>query len=141
MKILCNGPDGDVLGLDVTPQTTIQQIKEMIIEEYGADADFYLTYGTKILNAENARLEDLEIGNMANLNCVGRLIGGKVHGSLARAGKVRNQTPKVEKEEKKKKKRGRAFRREQYTKRIEIKRKAEATGQRIPKPNSQAARA
>jgi len=33
---------------------------------------------------------------------------GKVHGSLARAGKVRNQTPKVAKKEKKKKARGRA---------------------------------
>jgi small subunit ribosomal protein S30e len=31
---------------------------------------------------------------------------GKVHGSLARAGKVRGQTPKVEKQEKKKKKIG-----------------------------------
>lgn len=29
---------------------------------------------------------------------------GKVHGSLARAGKVRGQTPKVDKQEKKKKK-------------------------------------
>jgi small subunit ribosomal protein S30e len=28
---------------------------------------------------------------------------GKVHGSLARAGKVKGQTPKVEKQEKKKK--------------------------------------
>jgi len=33
---------------------------------------------------------------------------------LARAGKVRAQTPKVEKQEHKKKKRGRAFRRIQY---------------------------
>merc|ERR1712018_813687 len=32
------------------------------------------------------------------------LLGGKVHGSLARAGKVRGQTPKVEPQEKKKKK-------------------------------------
>jgi small subunit ribosomal protein S30e len=31
---------------------------------------------------------------------------GKVHGSLARAGKVKGQMPKVEKEEKKKKKCG-----------------------------------
>jgi len=31
--------------------------------------------------------------------------GGKVHGSLARAGKVRAQTPKVDKQEKRKKKR------------------------------------
>merc|ERR1712086_173999 len=39
------------------------------------------------------------------------LLGGKVHGSLARAGKVKGQTPKVEAEEKKKKKTGRAKRR------------------------------
>lgn len=40
---------------------------------------------------------------------------GKVHGSLARAGKVRGQTPKVEKSEPgKKKPKGRAFKRQQY---------------------------
>ncbi|KAF7086710.1 hypothetical protein CFC21_089977 [Triticum aestivum] len=33
---------------------------------------------------------------------------GKVHGSLARAGKVRGQTPKVAKQDKKKQPRGRA---------------------------------
>ena len=38
-----------------------------------------------------------------------RLIGGgKVHGSLTRAGKVKNQTPKVEKQEKGKSHVGRA---------------------------------
>merc|ERR1712204_50664 len=46
------------------------------------------------------------------------LIGGKVHGSLARAGKVKGQTPKVEAEEKKKKKTGRAKRRIQYNRRF-----------------------
>ncbi|KAF8567940.1 hypothetical protein P879_09108 [Paragonimus westermani] len=46
------------------------------------------------------------------------ILGGKVHGSLARAGKVRGQTPKVEKQEKKKKPRGRAKRRMQYNKRF-----------------------
>eukprot|EP00076_Gallus_gallus_P035675 XP_025001213.1 ubiquitin-like protein fubi and ribosomal protein S30 isoform X2 [Gallus gallus] len=44
--------------------------------------------------------------------------GGKVHGSLARAGKVRGQTPKVAKQEKKKKKTGRAKRRMQYNRRF-----------------------
>ncbi|KAF7143072.1 hypothetical protein RHSIM_Rhsim05G0030100 [Rhododendron simsii] len=39
---------------------------------------------------------------------------GKVHGSLARAGKVRGQTPKVAKQDKKKKPRGRAHKRMQY---------------------------
>lgn len=47
-----------------------------------------------------------------------RMMGGKVHGSLARAGKVKGQTPKVEAEEKKKKKTGRAKRRIQYNKRF-----------------------
>lgn len=43
---------------------------------------------------------------------------GKVHGSLARAGKVKNQTPKVEKQEDKKKlPRGRAKKRLQYNRR------------------------
>ena len=42
---------------------------------------------------------------------------GKVHGSLARAGKVKNQTPKVAKEEKTKQPRGRALKRLKYNKR------------------------
>lgn len=42
---------------------------------------------------------------------------GKVHGSLARAGKVRGQTPKVEKQEKTKNPRGRAKKRMQYNRR------------------------
>ena len=46
------------------------------------------------------------------------LKGGKVHGSLARAGKVKGQTPKVEAQEKKKKKTGRAKRRIQYNRRF-----------------------
>ncbi|CAL9084411.1 unnamed protein product, partial [Musa textilis] len=43
---------------------------------------------------------------------------GKVHGSLARAGKVRGQTPKVEKKDKPEDPRGRAFKRKQYTRRF-----------------------
>ncbi|GLT83399.1 hypothetical protein SLE2022_016910 [Rubroshorea leprosula] len=39
---------------------------------------------------------------------------GKFHGSLARAGKVRGQTPKVAKQDKKKKPRGRAYKWMQY---------------------------
>jgi len=44
--------------------------------------------------------------------------GGKVHGSLARAGKVKNQTPKVEKKEKKKVVAGRSKKRMQYNRRF-----------------------
>ncbi|KAF6842844.1 40S ribosomal protein S30-B [Colletotrichum musicola] len=43
---------------------------------------------------------------------------GKVHGSLARAGKVKSQTPKVEPAEKAKAPKGRARKREVYTRRF-----------------------
>ncbi|RUS20290.1 ribosomal protein S30-domain-containing protein [Endogone sp. FLAS-F59071] len=43
---------------------------------------------------------------------------GKVHGSLARAGKVKSQTPKVAKQEKKKKPVGRAKKRAIYNRRF-----------------------
>lgn len=59
---------------------------------------------------------DVNEGDVFDANV--KLRGGKVHGSLARAGKVRGQTPKVEKQEKKKKKTGRAKRRIQYNRRF-----------------------
>ena len=43
---------------------------------------------------------------------------GKVHGSLARAGKVKSQTPKVEPQEKSKTPKGRAHKRDLYTRRF-----------------------
>jgi small subunit ribosomal protein S30e len=45
-------------------------------------------------------------------------IQGKVHGSLARAGKVRGQTAKVEKKDKRKQLRGRAYKRLLYNRRF-----------------------
>jgi small subunit ribosomal protein S30e len=49
-------------------------------------------------------------------------LGGfhKVHGSLARAGKVKSQTPKVEKQEKKKTPKGRAKKRIIYNRRYVV---------------------
>ena len=44
--------------------------------------------------------------------------GGKVHGSLARAGKVKSQTPKVQAGEKAKKITGRAKKRMQHNRRF-----------------------
>ena len=61
---------------------------------------------------------------------------GKVHGSLARAGKVRNQTPKVEKQaDKKKRKCGRCKKRIQYNRRLQA--ANVAPGARVEGPNKQ----
>ena len=50
-------------------------------------------------------------------NCNGICFRFLVHGSLARAGKVKSQTPKVEKQEKKKTPKGRAKKRMVYNRR------------------------
>jgi len=63
-------------------------------------------------------LEQVGIAPFATLTTQPGLLGGKVHGSLARAGKVKGQTPKVDAEEKKKAKTGRAKRRMQYNRRF-----------------------
>lgn len=77
----------------------------------------------QILYHDGHALEDDErivdcLTNGSNIELNLRLLGGKVHGSLARAGKVRAQTPKVDKQEKKKKPTGRAKRRLQYNRRF-----------------------
>ncbi|XP_071963793.1 ubiquitin-like FUBI-ribosomal protein eS30 fusion protein [Antedon mediterranea] len=63
-------------------------------------------------------LANTDILELSTLDVQARLLGGKVHGSLARAGKVKGQTPKVDKQEKKKKKTGRAKRRMLYNRRF-----------------------
>ncbi|KAL4194494.1 hypothetical protein AMTRI_Chr05g68960 [Amborella trichopoda] len=60
----------------------------------------------------------LSLFNIALSLSVQFVFSGKVHGSLARAGKVRGQTPKVAKQDKKKKPRGRAHKRMQYNRRF-----------------------
>lgn len=73
-------------------------------------------YGGKPLQDDDNISDCLVEGATVDVSV--RLRGGKVHGSLARAGKVKGQTPKVEKQEKKKKKTGRAKRRMQYNRRF-----------------------
>eukprot|EP00075_Anas_platyrhynchos_P015181 XP_027304434.1 ubiquitin-like protein fubi and ribosomal protein S30 [Anas platyrhynchos] len=104
--------------IEVSGAETIAQIKARIAAlEAVAPEDQVLLFGGKPLQDE-AVLEQSDIPEFATLDVAARLLGGKVHGSLARAGKVRGQTPKVAKQEKKKKKTGRAKRRMQYNRRF-----------------------
>jgi len=75
-----------------------------------------LFYGGNPLSDDDKIASCLVDGATVDVCC--RLKGGKVHGSLARAGKVKGQTPKVEKQEKRKKKTGRAKRRMQFNRRF-----------------------
>ncbi|KAJ0061251.1 hypothetical protein NL108_013920, partial [Boleophthalmus pectinirostris] len=43
---------------------------------------------------DDSCLASCGVSEHCTLEVAGRLLGGKVHGSLARAGKVRGQTPK-----------------------------------------------
>jgi small subunit ribosomal protein S30e len=61
---------------------------------------------------------------------------GKQHGTLAKAGKVRKQTPKVAKQEKQRKPRGRAYKRMLYKKKFA----PVLPGQRKRSPNWNAGR-
>ncbi|KAK3516545.1 hypothetical protein QTP70_021736 [Hemibagrus guttatus] len=112
--------------LEVTGHETVQDIKAHVqtLEGLCVEDQVLLLSGTPLEDA--ATLVNCGISEHCTLEVVGRLLGGKdmnfrdcsVHGSLARAGKVRGQTPKVDKQEKKKKKTGRAKRRIQYNRRF-----------------------
>ncbi|CAH2325208.1 ubiquitin fubi and ribosomal S30 [Pelobates cultripes] len=104
--------------LEVSGQETVSQIKLHVssLEGIPSDDQVILLAGTPL--DDEATLLQSGVCELSTLDVVARLLGGKVHGSLARAGKVRGQTTKVAKQEKKKKKTGRAKRRMQYNRRF-----------------------
>ncbi|PWS23097.1 hypothetical protein DKP78_14940 [Enterococcus faecium] len=104
--------------VEVTGQETVQDLKAHVqsLEGISVEDQVLLLAGTPL--EDSAALVDCGVLEHSTLDVVARLLGGKVHGSLARAGKVRGQTPKVDKQEKKKKKTGRAKRRIQYNRRF-----------------------
>ncbi|KAM9757730.1 ubiquitin-like protein FUBI [Dama dama] len=104
--------------LEVTGQETVAQIKAHValLEGIAPEDQVLLLAGTPL--EDEATLGQCGVEALSTLEVAGRMLGGKVHGSLARAGKVRGQTPKVAKREKKKKKTGRAKRRRQYNRRF-----------------------
>uniref|UniRef100_A0AAZ1Y3N0 Ubiquitin-like domain-containing protein n=1 Tax=Oreochromis aureus TaxID=47969 RepID=A0AAZ1Y3N0_OREAU len=105
--------------LEVTGEETVGQIKAHVqaLEGLLVEDQVLLLAGCPLEN--DASLASCGVSEHCTLEVAGRLLGGMmVHGSLARAGKVRGQTPKVDKQEKKKKKTGRAKRRIQYNRRF-----------------------
>ncbi|XP_060613817.2 ubiquitin-like FUBI-ribosomal protein eS30 fusion protein [Anolis sagrei] len=104
--------------LEVSGQETVAQIKAQIqaLSGLAAEEQVLLVGGTPL--EDDAVIGQCGVAPHSTLEVAARMLGGKVHGSLARAGKVRGQTPKVAKQEKKKKKTGRAKRRMQYNRRF-----------------------
>ena len=54
-----------------------------------------LTFGGRPLT-DDVTLSEGDLQEASTVQLGKRLLGGKVHGSLARAGKVKGQTPKVD---------------------------------------------
>merc|ERR1711909_4339 len=106
MQIFVQGQE-----LLVANVNTEAELLQFIEQAEGPLAELLITVG-------GAPLDFANLQNEQTVHVGGKLFGGKVHGSLARAGKVKGQTPKVDKEEKKKKKTGRAARRAQYNRRF-----------------------
>ncbi|CAH1791710.1 unnamed protein product [Owenia fusiformis] len=120
--------------VNVTGTETVGHVKAQIAASEGiAVEDQVVLYGGKPL--EDATLLS-SFDELSTIDVQTRMLGGKVHGSLARAGKVKGQTPKVEAQEKKKKRTGRAKRRMQYNRRFV---NVVATFGRRRGPNSNAA--
>merc|ERR1712033_31720 len=96
-----------------TGNESLAELKAQISEREGSE-DVLLYVAGKPIDYE---MPVSSIGEF-HVDVTVPVLGGKVHGSLARAGKVRGQTPKVDAQEKKKKKTGRAKRRTQYNNRF-----------------------
>ncbi|EMP31613.1 Ubiquitin-like protein FUBI [Chelonia mydas] len=89
---------------EVSGQETVAHIKARIesLEGIAPEDQVVLLGGTPL--EDGSLIRQCGISELTTLEVAARMLGGKVHGLLACAGKVGDQTPKVAKQEKKKKK-------------------------------------
>merc|ERR1711915_1067855 len=113
MQIFVQG--NDLKSYEVNSTSTVEELKQLILED-GISTDVQVLIFNGPLS--KGTLSENGISALSTVSLRVRLHGGKVHGSLARAGKVKGQTPKVDAQEKKKPKTGRAKRRQQYNQRF-----------------------
>ena len=111
MKIFVNNQE--VAAVEVSAEEKVSSLKQKVALSESAS----FLFAGQLLN-DQSTLAEAGVCELSTLDVVVELQGGKVHGSLARAGKVKGQTPKVEAGEKKKKKTGRAARRQQYNRKF-----------------------
>uniref|UniRef100_A0A452SVG4 Ubiquitin-like domain-containing protein n=1 Tax=Ursus americanus TaxID=9643 RepID=A0A452SVG4_URSAM len=86
----------------VTGQETVAQIKAHIASPEGTAPQDQVVFPAAMPLEDEATVGQCDGEALTTLEVTGLTLRGKVHGSLARAGKVRGQTPKVAKQEKKK---------------------------------------
>ena len=111
MKIFVKNQE--VAAVEVSAEEKVSSLKQKVALSESAS----FLFAGHLLN-DQSTLAEAGVCELSTLDVVVELKGGKVHGSLARAGKVKGQTPKVEAGEKKKKKTGRAARRQQYNRKF-----------------------
>merc|ERR1712107_979625 len=107
----------DALCVEASPEDKVSSLKVQLLQSGYNVNDLVLSQNGRSLD-DDLTLVQCGINDLSTVEVFNRVVGGKVHGSLARAGKVKGQTPKVDPQEKKKKKTGRAARRIQYNRRF-----------------------
>ena len=80
--------------IDANEASTVAWLKDVAAQREGFRADDVVLYNAGRPLMEREALFDVA-SNLDTLDLCVKMLGGKVHGSLARAGKVKGQTPKV----------------------------------------------
>uniref|UniRef100_A0A673U160 Ubiquitin-like domain-containing protein n=1 Tax=Suricata suricatta TaxID=37032 RepID=A0A673U160_SURSU len=92
----------ELYSLKVTSQEMVTQIKAHVASQEGITSKDQVLLLAGMPLEDEATLDQCRLEALTTLEVAGHVLGGKVHGFLACAGKVGGQTPKVPKQKKKK---------------------------------------